>query len=536
MGHYIENQRQNIEVKPCFILFSLFLQALGLILLLQCTNNKQSNISNKRQEKTMVLDLKINKSNNHKIEKAFRIAIGDIYTNIQFHKSGILNEEKPCILAGLFYDKPWTRDAAINVWNGCGLLFPQEAKNTLLAQLGKDKNNENEIIGQYWDKIIWSLGVWQYYLYSGDIDFLKLAYKAITNTLEYLENNEFSEDLNLFRGAAVYGDGVASYPEIYTQHQEKTKNGAYGCILDWVGANPDRKAKSGYGLPMHALSTNCVYYRTYTLLPDIAKELGIENDLQWAEKADQLKKAINKHFWNEAKASYKYLIDPFGNSDAQEGLGLSFAILFGIADEQKIESIFKTVKIEPAGIPCVYPSFKRYRNEKIDSYGRHSGTVWPHVQGFWADAAKRNNEFLKFDHEINELVTHVVRDNQFVEIYHPKTGLPYGGIQEPDLTTWKEMFCAERQTWSASAYLRMILMDIAGMQFNVDGIEFHPYLPEGINNFRLKNLKYRNTVLEINISGDGSNLTSFKINGNETEPFLKKDLTGNNKIQIILSK
>jgi hypothetical protein len=29
----------------------------------------------------------------------------------------------------------WTRDAAINVWSGAGLLYPDVARNTLLATL-----------------------------------------------------------------------------------------------------------------------------------------------------------------------------------------------------------------------------------------------------------------------------------------------------------------------------------------------------------------------------------------------------------------
>ena len=41
-------------------------------------------------------------------------------------------------------------------------------------------------------------------------------------------------------------------------------------------------------------------------------------------------------------------------------------------------------------IACVEPSFDRYL--KKGGYGRHSGVVWPHAQGFWARAAFEKGE------------------------------------------------------------------------------------------------------------------------------------------------
>ena len=35
------------------------------------------------------------------------------------------------------------------------------------------------------------------------------------------------------------------------------------------------------------------------------------------------------------------------------------------------------------------------------------------------------------------------------------------------------------QTWSATAYLRMVFTDLFGMRFGADGIAFAPSLPRG---------------------------------------------------------
>jgi len=56
------------------------------------------------------------------LDRAFRIALGDITGNVLPYRSGLLETPAPCLAAGLSYPDPWTRDAAINSWNGTG--FP----------------------------------------------------------------------------------------------------------------------------------------------------------------------------------------------------------------------------------------------------------------------------------------------------------------------------------------------------------------------------------------------------------------------------
>lgn len=524
-----------MKIKFCIFLLS--------IVFLQCTTYRDPE-KNEDQHTTSLTygnidipSLLVNNENTHHISKAYRIAIGDIAGNIQFHQSGLLDKKEACIYAGLAYGKPWTRDAAINVWNGLGLLSPGVSKSTLLAQVEKNKSGIDLIAGQYWDKIIWTIGAWNYYLYTGDIDFLQNAFSIVQNTLDQLEKDEFSKESGLFRGPAVYGDGVSAYPEIYTNHQSKGKMGSYSGIYTWAQVNDNLKHPVGYGIPMHTLSTNAIYYQTYVLLSEMAVELNKEPEDKWKTKAEKLRQSINHYFWNEKKKNYNYLVDPFGNSDAQEGLGIAFCLLFDIAGKSRAEAVFSTTIVEPAGIPCVYPVFKRYRNEKLDSYGRHSGTVWPHIQGFWADAAMKYHKQDVFMHEFNALTRHANRDYQFREIYHPTKETFYGGIQEPHLKEWTEWFCAERQTWSATAYLRMIYKNLIGMQFSVKGISFEPFLPDQINSISLLGLKYKNSMLDINISGPGNYIENFYINGKEYDDFfLPQDSEGKINIEIRLGK
>lgn len=463
-------------------------------------------------------------TDNQEINTAYRMAIANVVGNIALFQDGILEQEASCILAGLGYDTPWTRDTAINVWNGMGLLTPEVAKNTLCSVLGKNQNGYF-IDGQYWDKIIWTVGAWAYYLYNGDKEFLALCYEAAQNTLAELEQTEFDKEHHLFRGPACYGDGVSAYPDIYADVNSAS-------ILGATWNKKEICCSVGVGLPMMALSTNCLYYAAYRLADCMAKESGKEACYQ--EKAIAMKKAIHKYFWKEDLGHFSYLVDPFGGSDAQEGLGSSFALLFDVANEYQKQRIIQNQTITPHGIPCVYPSFARYNTPNGLGYGRHSGTVWPHVQGFWAHAMAKEKEVQKFDEELLFQTRNAIASNQFAEIYHPATGEVYGGRQEDDNVGIREWVSLPHQTWSATAYLGNVIKDLVGLTFSPQGITFAPAGSKLTKQIALKQLKYRNACLDITITGQGERVVSCKINGQESEPFLPANAFGNYNIELKL--
>ena len=76
-------------------------------------------------------------TDNPTLNEAFRIAIGDLLGNVSPGRRSAnlfgLPSRTPLILAGLHYDTPWTRDAAINAWNGASLIMPEVSRNTLCS-------------------------------------------------------------------------------------------------------------------------------------------------------------------------------------------------------------------------------------------------------------------------------------------------------------------------------------------------------------------------------------------------------------------
>lgn len=448
-------------------------------------------------------------TDNNDINKAYRMALSTLFCNIIPSKHGKPDEE--VITAGLEYPAPWTRDASINVWNAAGLLYPEISRRTLLGLI-----DENNIIGGYagqnWDNIIWATAAWYQYLCTGDRVFLKKAYDSVKTTLSFFENSKFDSKFNLFSGPACYGDGVAAYGDKYAEH-------GTSAIIE-----------SKYVDRLFTLSTNCLFYSAYKIADMAAGVLSLPE--QYFEKANRLKYSINKNFWSEEKQRYIYYIDDDGVSNHYETLGTAFAILFEVADEKQIKACLESKYCSAHGVPCVWPSFKRYADLGENFFGRHSGTVWPFIQGFWADAAARNGRTDLFDAELAMQTENALNSNGFFEIYNPVTGEPYGGLQEDNgsIISWRSM---PSQTWSATAYLRNIYTDIFGLTFTESGISFKPCGSSLVSEARLTGLKYRGSQIDISLKGSGT-LKECRINGEKSEAFISSECKGHTSVEMFL--
>ena len=98
---------------------------------------------------------------NDVLTRAYEVAIDDALLNVRMYQDGALTKPARCIMAGEIYDTPWTRDAAINVWNAFALLDRDVARNTLMSVVEKTEGGGYIIAGQYWDAIIWAIGAYQ---------------------------------------------------------------------------------------------------------------------------------------------------------------------------------------------------------------------------------------------------------------------------------------------------------------------------------------------------------------------------------------
>lgn len=98
----------------------------------------------------------------------------------------------------------------------------------------------------------------------------------------------------------------------------------------------------------------------------------------------------------------------------------------------------------------------------------------------------------------------------------------------------------QQQLWSDAAYLGMVYKGLFGIDFQEEGIEFSPNKVEGKDGIlktnetmSLLNMKYRRAILDIHVTGFGTKVTSFKLNGEVQElPKMDAYVTGRQLIEI----
>lgn len=448
-------------------------------------------------------------SNNERLNDAYRLAVNTVDINT---RRGILT-------AGGDYGGEWTRDIAINSWLGASLLRPQIAQQSLWSVT----LNKASIGHQYWDKIIWVIAAYNHYLVTGDKNFLQQAYTCSLATMKELEETVFDSKYGLFMGPSVFNDGISAFDEPIFNSQIPS-SASVDHLKPFVAK---------------CLSTNCVYYGAYRTLIEMQKQLGMESSLSnpLTEKAESLKSNILKYLFNPSKGTFNYLVDQNGGiNNSQEGLGLSFAVLFEVVNkEQALNAVINAV-VSDYGITSVYPDFKRFSPQKP---GRHNNIIWPMVNGFFAKAAVSVGHYKTFDHELNGLVSLALDEDKgnygFFEIYNPYTGKPDGGYQFGDNDPEHHWTSCRMQTWSATAFINMVHEGLLGMRFMSDGISFHPHLPDNTQMVQLAGVHYRNANFTITIKGKGSHIKSFKLNGKQQEKaFVSSSVKGNLSIFIEL--
>lgn len=452
--------------------------------------------------------------------------------------------------AGGGYEQPWTRDAAVNSWNAGSLLAPDVARNTLWSVVTRQDDGHLVVQqdDQWWDQVVWVPAAWNHYLVTGDRAFLADAFDAATTTMSLREAGQWNAEHGLFMGPSFFNDGIAGYPDAMLDQAE-------GDRVDGDDSGKSFVLDHANTASQLALSTNAIYHQAYVGLAAMAAELDVELAAMpdagpggaagqdraaahgYADRAAQLATSINQHFWQPGRGCYGYTIPTEGPAagelqDYQEGAGLAFTVLFGIANPARARSVVERTRVSPHGITGVHPRFGRYA--AAGHAGRHNDVVWPVVQGFWAEAMAISGHRTAFADEAAHLAGLYGRTESYYEIYDATTGAVDGGYQTGHV--WDSQ---PEQTWSATAFLRMIHGGVFGLRPATDGLVLAPVLPAGWGDATLSGVRYRDAELTVRLHGSGDRVTACALDGVE-QPLtggaarVRADLSGPHTIDLTL--
>lgn len=433
-----------------------------------------------------------------------------VYCDFKVYNSTGLLSHPLMIRAGKNYHTPWTRDAAINTWQAMRFLSPEVARTTLFAVCSLNESGEPVIQPdvQVWDQIVWTVGAWNYYLATGDEEFLSVARGIIKRALDCHRRNRFNKDFQLFRGGSFFNDGIAGYPiECHDPKLHDSFAPAHSVVEKIM-----------------CLSTNCLFCEAYRIYSEISAHFGDEKEAETAlTYHNELKDTINRIFFNSEAGLYRYILYPDGHTDdSQELAGHVFAILFDICPEEKQKALLESLMVSERGTVSVWPPFEGLFSD--DKPGRHNNVIWPFLNGMLIEAYSKCGLHSLAGKELGN-ITELYKGSNFRldEIYSPYTGKAYGGWQ-----IGREWDSCRDQTWSATCYLGAFINGIFGISAEETGIRFSPCVPEILEGAELK-LTVRGMKLTVKINGYGSEIECLTIDGKESDAFLPYD---NNEHQL----
>ncbi|WP_420110559.1 hypothetical protein [Pseudactinotalea sp.] len=416
------------------------------------------------------------------------------------------------LCAGADYPTPWTRDAAINCWSAVSLLDPNLAERTLRAVC--ELTSSGEIIAQDdqgWDQVIWIHGARRHVQITGDHAFRRWAAGVAVRSLHVLEHR-FRHDLGLYLGGAMMQDGISGYP--FPADDNATDS---SFVLD----HPDAHE-------IAALSTNILYVIGHEAAAELVVADAERHRLR--ERAARLRSAIRRHF--AVGGRWAYLRLPDGSLDvSQELLGLALGVEHRLFDDAETDAVIGGLAREPRGPALVAPHFPRYSDTHP---GRHNVMLWPMAIGQWGAAAAVRGRHSELDRTLGELTSLVSGSNgRFYEVYDARDGRVSGGWQVGRWWT-----SVSDQTWSATAYLRLLYEGVVGMRFDDDGLSLVPHLPFGVGELVLTGVRWRSRDLDIRLRGEGSSVVSATVDGVASGPHLPIrviDTCGPCEIDVVLA-
>jgi hypothetical protein len=413
-------------------------------------------------------------------------------------KDGAYGRDEPVKLeayqTGEFWTYVWTRDLSYSVNLALAGFDPERAVNSLLFKTSTLKPSvlggvANQIIqdtgsgGSYpvsSDRVVWALGANETLKFLPEPDrrtFLNKVYPILCDTIEQDRRLVYDPQDGLYRGEQSFLDW-----------REQTYPG-------WTKENVLPIAMS------KALSVNVADYFLLKTTADYSKLLGRKsNATRFAAWAENLKASINEHFFDPEAGLYSTYLLSDGVYNVRvhryDLLGESLAILFGVADQSKAESILKSYPIGPHGPSVVWP-----QERTVPIY--HNQCIWPFVTAYWIKAARQANNSEAVDQGIRSLEHLAAFNLSNMENFDFVTG--QSEVKGSELIG--PVINSRRQLWSVAGYLSMVQDVVFGLETSWEGIRFRPFITAEMRNeafassevVELRDFAYRNTRNQVRI-------------------------------------
>ena len=393
----------------------------------------------------------------------------------------------------------WTRDVSYSIILSMAYMQPLASQVSLMQKV----NANGRIIqdtgsGGAWpvssDRMIWAVAAYEIYKVTGDRQWLEYIYPVIKNSL-FDDLEVIADDNGLVHGETSF--------------------------IDWREQSYPRWMQTADIFQSQALGTSVVHAQAWQVLSEIATLLGDKDVAKIAADNHRIiADAVNRELWMPEKgyyAMYNYGRNFLILNPRAETLGESLAIIYGVADSERAREITENNPTTPFGVSIFFPQIA-----DIPPY--HNNALWPWVAAYWAIAnAQVGNETGTL-----EAIGSIFRPAALFATNKENFVLDNG-----DIAT---QLNSSNMLWCLAGNIAVTHKILFGIHFDVDGLSFRPFVPKALAADRsLTGFRYRNAVLDINITGGGDQIKSFKLNGKEHKPFIPSNIKGHNIIDIVMA-
>lgn len=356
------------------------------------------------------------------------------------------------------------------------IVNPELAMQILRSRVADGRVADNASV-QTWpiadERAIWTLAANEVYRVTGDINWLKEAYAVAQRSL--------SEDWYVMYDAHT---GLLHGVPLYMIESDTS------CLPSWMNRSDMYQC--------YSLATNVMMCAALQTLNQMAIALGVDTDADISSISRQLATTINDRLWIPDLSRYSaYLYGGYYPIQLRvsDNIGQAYAINHGIASEEMSKRIITATPILPSGIPITSPL--------LDSISTSSPQhIQSLVQAYWSMAAGSIGNV--------GAVTVALASSIYGKAIDTN---PCNSITLP----------------------ATLLRGVAGMSLDDNGITFRPCVPwqSGIS---INGFHYRKAILDITISGIGTDIASFAIDGvPEWSNRVPANIEGHHSIEIVLS-
>lgn len=390
-------------------------------------------------------------------------------------------------MAGMLWPDTWTRDVVYSIYFAYSWLLPDVARRTLEKQTLHDPDEALQDTGSggsypiSTDRVVWALAAWEYYLATGDKDWLRQTYRGLSNTARKDLHVAYDHEIHLFRGET--------------------------CSMDWrTHTYPNWFTNAHIG-ESFSCGTNALHLFLYRFLCDAGRVIGAPGDeiSLWEQVHQELRDGINSAFWDETTGLYKCYLYPgflgYRPSARVGGMSNGLAVLLGVADRERAVQVLSHYPMYAYGASVLYPS-------KPDSYAYHNKSIWPVWQTPLMYSAKKYGN----GQVVRHLMESAVRAGAMFLTHKENMTYDTGYDGNTALNS-------DRQLWSVASYISIVYRILFGISIDENGLTFSPMVPEWMGEkMSLTGFKYRRATLDIEVKGKGDEIAAIKVNGKKRTP------------------